>query len=698
MKLLTEKNEVHSQGIIASTQYRVANNSHLMNLLSKSLYSDPIKATIRELSTNAKDAHLMADNDVAFDVHLPTEKDCNFRIRDFGISLSKEQMERLYTVYGLSNKQHTNDLNGMFGIGSKVAYCYTTMFTCTSHLDGMKYIYVNVKDEHNVPCLQFISETPTDQPNGLEISFPVKREDIYSFREKAEEVYQYFDVKPNIIGSDRLNYDKEKVVLEGKNKDWRIFEGHGCNSKVVFGWIAYDIDSEHFHSTSSNKWRNDNEFIALLNCGLEITLPIGLVDIAASREELSYTPNTIAFLKTRLTTIREEINELITSRFVSCKNLWEARCLYSELCVGSLQNIKGLLTYLSPTWQNHPLTQTILITYPDGLAITYFYAVASYRRHGNARPKQLHNPSHVNAGAQTKIYRKDTNTNYVSQINREIEGGKVSCAYLVECDDTTFEDFLEALGMDESYVTRTSTFPKPKRVKGQVSSVNYCKTFKLNSTFSGYANKDNWERVKVDFNQGGVYVEISNYLGVRKDKQSTPPKLLKEILNKLTTLGLTSPVVYGIKTASIKKFQDSKKWVELDDFVKSELKKWISANNFDELYSKYKAYDEYHYNIEKYNAFDLNDFGLTSEFREFLEFITDLTTYGKTKKATITTAHELATFVSMSAVGMKIRSVDEYEKEIFKKYPMLKIIEWHNITYKKESKAVTDYILLVDGQ
>ena len=51
-----------------SIQYQVENNAHMANILSSHIYSNPIAAVIRELSTNAYDAHLDAGIEKPFDV------------------------------------------------------------------------------------------------------------------------------------------------------------------------------------------------------------------------------------------------------------------------------------------------------------------------------------------------------------------------------------------------------------------------------------------------------------------------------------------------------------------------------------------------------------------------------------------------------------------------------------------------------
>src|SRR5574344_437858 len=74
---------------------------HLFSVLSE-LYSKPEESTLRELSTNATDAHIMSNNqDRPFIINLPNfEKNIyNFSVRDFGPGLSHDQVLNIYRVY-----------------------------------------------------------------------------------------------------------------------------------------------------------------------------------------------------------------------------------------------------------------------------------------------------------------------------------------------------------------------------------------------------------------------------------------------------------------------------------------------------------------------------------------------------------------------------------------------------------------------
>ena len=117
-------------------------------IMSSNLYSDKIKAIVRELSCNARDAHVAAGKeDVPFDIHLPTYADPTFYIKDYGTGLSKEQIAGdhdehgnfvpgLYQTFFDAPKDKTNDMIGCLGLGSKTPFAYARQFTVESRYNG----------------------------------------------------------------------------------------------------------------------------------------------------------------------------------------------------------------------------------------------------------------------------------------------------------------------------------------------------------------------------------------------------------------------------------------------------------------------------------------------------------------------------------------------------------------------------------
>ncbi len=108
-----------------------------MRKLIDDLYSDKIATPIRELWTNAFDSHIMAGCAAkSFRCQLPNAKTPTFMVRDYGVSLTHEQVMVLYTTVFRSTKERTNAQVGQLGLGSKSPFCYTDAFSVVAYMDG----------------------------------------------------------------------------------------------------------------------------------------------------------------------------------------------------------------------------------------------------------------------------------------------------------------------------------------------------------------------------------------------------------------------------------------------------------------------------------------------------------------------------------------------------------------------------------
>ena len=88
MKVTTKGKETRTSSGVVSTGFTIKSNAHAFKILSSNMYSNPRHAIIRELSTNALDAHAMNGNtEKPFDVTLPTQFNPVFVLRDYGPGL-----------------------------------------------------------------------------------------------------------------------------------------------------------------------------------------------------------------------------------------------------------------------------------------------------------------------------------------------------------------------------------------------------------------------------------------------------------------------------------------------------------------------------------------------------------------------------------------------------------------------------------
>lgn len=327
MKLDVEVNEITLSNVAATGEFRIRNSAKAFKILSDGLYSNKIRAIIRELSCNAVDSHVGASKaDVPFEVHLPSVLEPWFSVRDFGLGLNGDQVTNIYTTYFESTKTDSNDYIGALGLGSKSPFSYTENFTVTAIKNGTQRIYSAFINDMGVPSIALMSEELTDEGNGVEVKFSVTdRYDYNSFKHESEEVFKWFKNKPKVTGAffeHATQVYKEENIVPGVHV---LATSHYGYSTALMGNIAYPLNK------ISEPVKHFGDLASLLECGLVIEFGIGELDFAASREELSYVPMTIKSIKRKL----EELNANLTLHFAAKADAIEdewarAEYLYQE--------------------------------------------------------------------------------------------------------------------------------------------------------------------------------------------------------------------------------------------------------------------------------------------------------------------------------------------------------------------------------
>ncbi len=366
MKLADRVIETHSAGVQSASGFTIAQTSKMFKILSDSLYSDKVMAVIRELSTNAYDSHVSAGNKNPFKVILPTSANPSFTVRDYGTGLSQADMENLYTTYGASNKNDSNDFVGCLGLGSKSPFAYTKSFTTSSYYNGKKYTYIAAIDDNGVPTLNLFNVDDTDEPNGLEISFAVKQYDFSEFSQKAIRIFHYFKMKPIIEGGvlpclkDHA-YSNKNIIISGEG--WRVCRlsndnnhypntYHRIDSGIIalMGNIAYPVvasqlvgeqkaeQPDHiakwnraFGKADIDSWKSFVTEILNQNLYLELDFGIGELEMDVSREGLQYTKAVIRALREKTQGIYLEMKEEFTKKIAAAKTKVEAITTYYQL-------------------------------------------------------------------------------------------------------------------------------------------------------------------------------------------------------------------------------------------------------------------------------------------------------------------------------------------------------------------------------
>jgi len=316
MKLATNVTAPIVSNVQSQGSFTIKNSAHAFKILSGGLYSDKIKAIIRELSCNAVDSHKEAGKeDVPFTVHLPNQLESWFSVRDYGIGLDHVGVTQLYTTYFESTKQDSNDYIGALGLGSKSPFSYTDNFTVTAIKDGVQRIYSAYIDDTGCPAIAMMGESKTKECNGVEVKFSVTdRYDFNDFRSKANSVYKWFPLNPEITGSE-LEVDDPEFAEGEISPGVRLQKNTYSDMIAIQGNIAYPVNLPSTEGIEHIK--------SLLGCPLVLHFEIGELDIAASREELSYIPATVANIVAKLEIVLKDTAVYVKKEVDQVKNEWE---------------------------------------------------------------------------------------------------------------------------------------------------------------------------------------------------------------------------------------------------------------------------------------------------------------------------------------------------------------------------------------
>ena len=200
-----------------------------MNVVAN-IYSNKELATVRELFSNALDAHSEykqlhgkePDHKIIMDVVKDEFDTTNLVIRDFGIGMSEERITKIYTTIGASSKTGTNHEMGKMGIGSKSPFCLSKSFILISYYDGNKSTWNVFMNETNLGIAK-IKDEPTTAPNGVEYNIPltvdqtdiVMREILYILQYNHTKVDNHFTVNLySVLDSFIINDDKQYKAHE----------------------------------------------------------------------------------------------------------------------------------------------------------------------------------------------------------------------------------------------------------------------------------------------------------------------------------------------------------------------------------------------------------------------------------------------------------------------------------------------------
>jgi hypothetical protein len=256
MKAMQE--DAHITHAVIGTQetinFGISTDPAFFQILSSTLYKNPILAVVRETLCNAWDAHIAAgvtDKNVEFSI-----KDGYLTIRDFGPGIPHDQIGQTYGIYGASTKRTDKRQTGSFGLGCKSPFAYVDHFEVTSWNQGVKSVYAISRSSattNGTPGITRLLNVPTDQ-TGLQVRLRVRPEHEETFINHATNIIGLGGINA-LVDSDPI----ETITLDDAAGSWTLAatnmfsaENRKHNVYVRYGTVVYPVEHNSAYADTLN--------------------------------------------------------------------------------------------------------------------------------------------------------------------------------------------------------------------------------------------------------------------------------------------------------------------------------------------------------------------------------------------------------------------------------------------------------------
>ncbi len=548
-------------GTFPESKFTIKADGKVFKNLISSIYSDPVRAVIRENCANALDSHRMAGReDRPFEVTLPTVFQSNLIIRDFGTGMSREFLETKYTVAFYSSKDQSNKCVGAIGIGRMSLLSICQSYIATSFQNGIKRTYTVYYSEDGVPSIAFLTEEETDEPDGFCLDAAIDASRVTEFQSKAQEALSCYKVKPIIHNGDPIKDVPFNFVLESKEAGkWGVTGDH--KSYCIMDVYKYPLNADSIPGL-------DIEMADLIRCGLIMNFDLGELNTATSREQLEYNKTTINTLKARLAEVVAELKEQIVKDFES-KTLFDKISFCNSLFAynGRLASIKSFASAIRKN-----------VNIPDEFDFSDFTVRQFYLRWmGDSKPTEDNHCSI--APADNLVFFYTDKKSYLLRRAKKFLADPANVGKRMVCllpnKDSAVADFEKSHGVDASKFTLTSTldFDASTAIRAK-RPVDHQYVF----TGSRYA-RDAWQLRAIEPEEEVYYTprkdwecvsqQIRKYCGSGRDGLKKSQNLLKGLgcTKDITIIGFTEKQIADGKADAFEDYHEyfkdfTEEWIE----------------------------------------------------------------------------------------------------------------------------------------
>lgn len=340
MKIAQLNNVDSVIGVQKQHKFKITDQSQAIIMDSLiNLYSDPIGSVVREITSNCIDAN--RERDLKIEGKIPmnegddqlfwsarqtvsieyVEKNMILGIdecmmfHDHGCGLSEDRVANVFTTFGASTKRDNNYEIGGFGLGAKSPLAYTETFYVRSRHNGTETYYMLYRDNENVPNMDQVYQTSTEEKNGSTVIVPIKEwSDKSRFREAISDQLCFFDniVFKGVIeglGSVTQYYERDghKSVIEEQENF--ILTNDGKDVELLVGRVVYPINWDQLELSEYD-----------FKASMCVKFDIGVLDLVPSRESIRYTPKTIKVIEDKFRQVQENFKNDVSVEYSTITN------------------------------------------------------------------------------------------------------------------------------------------------------------------------------------------------------------------------------------------------------------------------------------------------------------------------------------------------------------------------------------------
>ncbi|AFU86618.1 RIIA lysis inhibitor [Caulobacter phage CcrRogue] len=320
MRLATEPVFLETIGVQEEQEFKIKASGKAFRMLIDGLYSDKIGSLVREICSNAQDAHIVAGYPGSFFVHVPSEMRPEFYVRDYGPGMDHAKVMHLYSTLFESDKDETDDLTGAFGLGSKSPFAYTSQFALSCYDGDVVRHYTAAIGKGGVPRVMLQGTEDCSEPAGVRVTVAVNPTDFASFERAVKNVAMGFI--PMYDSNIDLGQPLGMPQYEAADGTWAAYENSALPAtwNVRQGCAIYPLAAKGGLSLphdNGRKWL--------------ITVPMGTVEPIPSREEIQYKPEAVKALQDIIGTISQDVEAAIWVKIKDIQSVTEFFATHNKL-------------------------------------------------------------------------------------------------------------------------------------------------------------------------------------------------------------------------------------------------------------------------------------------------------------------------------------------------------------------------------